>query len=154
MKYIIDAAIQLKDQTEIQFELVGNGPEQANARQQAEANRLSNIEFIDWLDKPALTQRVANADVCLGAFGKTPQSLMTIQNKIYEGLAMQRPVLTGDSDAIRQEFDHGVHLYLCDRANGSELASAILALKSDPELCKKLSTNGYARYRNQDQTRT
>ena len=76
-------------------------------------------------------------------------SLMTIQNKIYEGLAMQRPVLTGDSHAIRQEFDHGVHLFLCERANGSALASAIITLKNDPELCKSLSINGYARYRDQ-----
>ncbi|MFN2234356.1 MAG: glycosyltransferase [Anaerolineales bacterium] len=146
VKFIIDAAMQLKDQPGILFELVGSGPELANARQQAQANSLSNIEFIDWLDKPALIKRVANADVCLGAFGETPQSLMTIQNKIYEGLAMRRPVLTGDSDAIRQEFDHGVHLFLCDRANGSALASSILTLKNDPELCARLSFNGYNRY--------
>ncbi len=149
VEHIIEAAYLLKDDHEIQFELVGTGPEQAQARDQAQAYNLSNIQFIDWVEKPALVLRVAQSDVCLGSFGITPQSLMTIQNKIYEGLAMRRPVITGDSPAIRQVFKPGTHLFLCDRENGSALASAIRALKNDAELCERLSINGYYLYREQ-----
>jgi glycosyltransferase involved in cell wall biosynthesis len=72
---------------------------------------------------------------------------MTIQNKLYEGLAMARPVVSGESHAVRQAFDHGIHLFLCERANGSALASSIQTLKNDPKLCESLSINGYNRYR-------
>ena len=51
---------------------------------------LTNVTFIDWLEQAELINHVTQANVCLGAFGQTPQSLMTIQNKIYEGLAMGR----------------------------------------------------------------
>jgi len=149
VEHIIEAAKLLQDDCEIQFELVGTGPEQTQAIEQAQAYNLSNIKFIEWLEKPALLQRVAQADVCLGAFGTTPQSMMTIQNKIYEGLAMRRPVITGDSHTLRQVFKHGTHLFLCERANGSALASAIRNLKNDPALCERLSINGYNLYREQ-----
>lgn len=149
VEHIIEAANLLKDDSEIQFELVGTGPEQTQARDQAQAYNLSNIKFIEWLEKPALLQKVAQSDVCLGAFGITPQSLMTIQNKVYEGLAMRRPVITGDSPAIRRIFKPGTHLLVCDRANGSALASTIRTLKNDPELREHLSINGCNLFREQ-----
>jgi glycosyltransferase involved in cell wall biosynthesis len=88
-------------------------------------------------------RRAAQADVCLGAFGATPQSLMTVQNKIYEGLAMRKPVITGDSEAVRQELEHGEHLYLCERKSGESLSEAIRILFANPNLCQKLAEQGY-----------
>ncbi len=81
--------------------------------------------------------------MCLGVFGTTPQSMMTVQNKIYEGLAMARPVITGDSPTIRRALVHGEHLYLCERANPQSLAEAILALKAAPGLRQRLAENGH-----------
>ena len=76
--------------------MVGDGPERKSAEEFALFHGLRNITFIDWLDHPALVEMAAHADVILGAFGNTPQSLMTIQNKIYAGLAMAKPVITTD----------------------------------------------------------
>ncbi len=74
---------------------------------------LNNTIFIGWQEKAQLIEQIACADVCLGAFGDTPQSLMTVQNKIYEGLAMGKPVITGDSRAVRQAMQHrGTYLPL------------------------------------------
>jgi len=149
VKYIIEAARILSDDPEIEFMLVGTGPEQNQARKHAQEYNLSNIEFIEWLRKPDLINKVAQSDVCLGAFGVTPQSLMTVQNKIYEGLAMKRPVITGDSPAVRENFKPGIHICLCERANGNALASAILTLKNDPKLCEFLAINGFNLYQDQ-----
>ena len=46
---------------------------------------------------------------------------MTIQNKIYEGLAMARPVVTGDSPTVRVVLQHGVNVWLCDRERPESL---------------------------------
>ncbi|MFH0958653.1 MAG: glycosyltransferase family 4 protein [Pseudomonadota bacterium] len=144
VEYIIEAARLLAGDQTIRFELIGEGPDREKAMEMTKTYRLKNVWFVDWMDQSELLTRVADADVCLGAFGTTPQSVMTIQNKIYEALAMAKPVLTGDAPAIRKVLKHGEHLYLCERANPQALAKALCLLRNDPELRRKLSANGYA----------
>lgn len=146
VEYIVEAARQLADDRRIQIELIGSGPDQANARAKAQHYNLANVTFIDWLDQAALIQRVQRATLCLGAFGTTPQSMMTIHNKIYEGLALGKPVLTGDSPAVRRVFQHGRELYLCERANPTALADAIRTLCADAQLRATLAQQGQARF--------
>jgi glycosyltransferase involved in cell wall biosynthesis len=146
--HIVEAARLLAGEG-VLFELVGSGPEQARARQLAEAYALPHVTFSEWLERPALMQRVRQAQVVLGAFGTTPQSLMTVQNKIYEGLAMGKAVISGDSEAVRQVLQHGEHIYLCERASGAALAEAIRALREDPGLRARLSEQGYRLFQEQ-----
>ena len=144
--YIVEAAKILNTHNEIHFILIGDGPDRDKAIEYAEKNALKNITFIEWLSKESLIDQMASANISLGAFGKTPQSLMTIQNKIYEGLALRLPVITGESPAITQAFTHGENIYLCDRSNPESLAQAILRLYNDPELRKHIAKNGFAEY--------
>ncbi len=148
VEHIVEAARLLAEEG-VLFELVGSGPEQARARQLAEAYALPHVTFCEWLDRPALMQRVARAQVVLGAFGTTPQSLMTVQNKIYEGLAMSKAVLSGDSEAVRQVLRHGEHIYLCERASGAALAEALRVLRADPALRARLARQGHRLFREQ-----
>jgi glycosyltransferase involved in cell wall biosynthesis len=144
---IIEAAHLLKQQPEIRFELIGAGPARAGAQALADRYALHNTTFTDWLEKEALVRKIAGADLLLGAFGATPQSVMTIQNKIYESLAMGKPLVTGDSPTVRDTLAHRVHVYLVERADPSALAKAITLLHGDRELRRTLSENGYAHYR-------
>jgi glycosyltransferase involved in cell wall biosynthesis len=68
---------------------------------------------------------------------------MTVQNKIYQAIAMKKPLISGDSPAIQSTFKHREHVYLCERANPASLADTILTLKADPQLCERLAYNGY-----------
>jgi glycosyltransferase involved in cell wall biosynthesis len=142
--YIIEEARLLQKDPAIQFELIGDGPELETAVQLVEQYGLSNVTFVKWLEQQYVAQRVIQADVCLGAFGITPQSMMTIQNKIYEGLAMAKPVITGDSPAVRESFEDGISICLVERTNPGALAEAITRLKSDPDLRTMLATNGHS----------
>jgi glycosyltransferase involved in cell wall biosynthesis len=146
VEQIVEAAHLLSENKDIHFEMVGDGPDKENAQAMAEACRLTNLTFLDWMDREALAHKIAQADVCLGAFGNTPQSLMTVQNKIYEGLAMGKAVVSGDSDAVRDALQHGEEVYLCERNNPASLAQAVLRLKNQPELQRKLEENGYCAF--------
>lgn len=143
---IVGAARLLADDPAIRFELIGQGPDREKAIALAQRYGLDNVEFVDWLDREELVKRVAAANVCLGVFGTTPQSLMTVQNKIYEGLAMAKPVITGDSRTVRRSLVHGEHVYLCERANPQALADAVRTLKADPDLRQRLAERGYRLY--------
>ncbi len=141
--YIVEAARLLSGEPSIRFELIGNGPDLEKAKAFVSQNKLTNVEFVEWMDKEQLTKHMNRADLCLGAFGVTAQSLMTVQNKIYEAVAMEKPLISGDSTAIRQVFNHGENIYLCERANGNALAEAVMTLWKDLALREKISKNGY-----------
>lgn len=130
----------------IRFVLVGDGPQRAAAEKRADEYELHNVEFVQWLTQAELRTEIRRAGLCLGSFGTTPQSLMTVQNKIYECMAMARPVLTGDSPAVRRALTHETHVYLCPRHDAMALADAIERLSSDERLCEQLSAAGYQRF--------
>jgi glycosyltransferase involved in cell wall biosynthesis len=140
---IVRAAALLKGEPGLEIELVGTGPERANVEALAGELGVRNIVFRDWVDKEQIPYIAAAADVCLGAFGQTQQSLCTFHNKIYEGLAMRRPVLSGDSPTVRAVLTHGEQIYLVPRGDPAALAKGLLELKRDPALRERLASQGY-----------
>ncbi len=142
VRFIVEAARILGNDLEIHFDLVGDGPGRANVMKLVEEYRLTNITFIDWLEHPALIQKITQADVCLGGFGDTLQSTITYNNKIHEAFALAKPVISGDSPATPKILRHEEHLYLCQRGNPEALAQAIRTLKSQPDLMQRLAEKG------------
>jgi glycosyltransferase involved in cell wall biosynthesis len=141
VEQMIEAAGLLADEPNIHFAFIGDGPEREKAQARAQQLNLS-VEFVPWMEPEALASRAAQADAILGAFGTTPQSMMTVQNKIFEGLAMGKAVVTGDSPAVRAVLRHGEQALLCERGNPAALAQAIQALRDHPQLRQRLEQNG------------
>lgn len=142
VEHIVRAAKLLEDDSTIQFDMIGSGPEQAKARHLATQLQLKNLCFVNWLEREELTEHIANSDVVLGAFGTTRQLELTNNNKIYEGFAMQKPVISGESPAMPNVLQHKVDLYLCQRGDPQSLADGIRSLKAQPELREILVANG------------
>lgn len=142
---VVRAAALLHDDPDIRFNFYGEGQELPRIEALARSLNLQNVTFHGWVDKTELPDHIARSHLCLGVFGTTKQSRCTIQNKIWEGLMMQRPVITGDAATIREELTHGEHVYLVERASPEALATGIRALKANPTLRQKLVQNGYAR---------
>lgn len=141
---IIEAARILGEVPKVKFLCVGTGPDLPRCKEMAIQYRLDNLEFIDWVDESKLVELIADSQAVLGAFGNTPQSMMTIQNKIYTGMAMARPVISGESPAVRAELVDKKQIYLCARKNPESLAQAILTLANDPDVCETLAREGYS----------
>ena len=139
---IVEAAHLLRDEAEIHIDLIGEGPTRDVCATLIERYQLDNVALIGWLDPDALVSRIARADVCLGVFGSTPQSLMTVQNKLYECLAMGKPVITGIGPAVSRVFVHRKHVFFCERQDSVSLASAMRELKANATLRTQLRENG------------
>ncbi len=145
---MVEAARRLAYRHDICFEFVGDGPQRAVAEARVREAGLTNVRFVGWLPPEALRERIQQAHICLGVFGATPQSLMTVQNKIYECLAMAKPVITGDGPAVRKAFQHGEHLWLVPREDPQALAEGIEVLCSQPSLRTFLTVHGFRRFQN------
>jgi glycosyltransferase involved in cell wall biosynthesis len=143
VEYIIKAAKLLKNEEDIHFDFIGRGPDQPKAKALAHQYGLSNVTFIDWMEKSELVQYATSAAIILGTFSKTSQSLMTVHNKVYEGMMMKKIVITGDSPAIRAQFTHKEHLYLVNRMDEVSLANGIRTLRENPALMAKIQENGH-----------
>lgn len=138
---MIRAANILRDIPDINFRFVGSGSEKDKMIQLSHDLGLKNVHFLGFLPDDELDQEIYNADICLGIFGDTPQSFMTIQNKIYECLSMGKPLITGHSPLVSRTFTHEKEIFLCQR-NPESLAKAIVEVASLPELRDSLARNG------------
>jgi glycosyltransferase involved in cell wall biosynthesis len=103
---------------------------------------LSNVEFQPRVPFETLPTYIAEADIVLGVFGDTPQADKAMANKVLQGLAMKKPVVSGDTRSVRENFRHGEHLWLCQLGDAQALASALGTL-ADPELRHLLAEEGY-----------
>jgi len=142
---MLRAAAELKEHPRIRFDFYGEGQELPRMRTLARELQLENVVFRGWLDNALLPAEIARSHLCLGVFGTTKQSRCTIQNKIWEGMMMQRPVITGDAPTVRAALEHKKHVYLVERANPQALAQGILELAGDLELRVKIGREGYER---------
>lgn len=146
MDTIIGAAAILKDNPDIIFEFYGSGPEKDRVVSQAQEYGLDHIIFHGFVSQDELLDGLAGAHVCLGVFGTTRQAQFTVQNKVWEGLAMGRPVISGDSPTIRSALADREEIYLIPRNDPPALAAALIELKANPGLQESLAQAGHARY--------
>lgn len=145
IKIILRAAHLLRHQPDIRFELIGRGQTFPAIRQLADSLELGNITFSEPVPAASLPGRVAGADICLGIFGTTEKASRVVPNKVYQALALGKPLITADTPALREMFVPGEHLLAVPPGDGQALAEAIVTLADDAALRDRLAGAGRAR---------
>jgi glycosyltransferase involved in cell wall biosynthesis len=144
---VVRAAHLLGGESRLRFKLIGTGPDYAQVRRLAENLRVENIAFLPTVPLETLVNEIATADICLGGpFGHSDKASRVIPGKIYQILAMERPLLAADSPANRELLTHGETAYLCQQDSPEDLAAAILKLHQDTALREGLAQTGRALY--------
>ena len=130
---IVEAAALLGPRSGLEFVMIGTGPERAAAQALAEARGCTHVRFEDWVPYELLPQLLRESDVALGIFGTTAKAKFVIPTKVYQAAATGRPVVTGETPAIREVFTPGTHLLTVPRGDPGALAGAVRRLRDDPE---------------------
>ena len=133
MGVLLNAAEQLKDNTDIAFVLVGEGKEKEALQAQAREKNLTNVTFINPIPKVQIQAMLNQFDACYIGWLKDDLYRLGIgANKIPEYLYSGKPVIhaySGECDPIA-ELQAGI----CTEAeNPQALAAAILQLYQMPE---------------------
>jgi glycosyltransferase involved in cell wall biosynthesis len=137
-------AAKLLEHDGIRFRVLGSGQERPAVEQLAQSLEVENLEFAEPVPLEDLPGQVAQGELCLGIFGTTAKALRVVPNKIFEYLAVGRPVLTADTPGIRSAFS--AELALVEPGNPEALASTIRRLLGDPAELARLAAAGRARF--------
>jgi glycosyltransferase involved in cell wall biosynthesis len=149
IEHIIRAMKLLEAHDDIRCEILGSGQTYEYVSELAKALRLKNVIFRrKFLKYEELPSFIAKADVCLGIFGVTPKARRVVPTKVYDILAMKKPLITGDAPAIREiGIVDRRHALLVELGNPRALADAILELKDDGRLRRRIAEGGYALFK-------
>lgn len=132
---VIAAALgELADTTAIQTTMVGHGQDRAESLRLAGAN--PHVRWVDWIDHRELPGIVAAHDVCLGIFGTSPKAVHVVPNKVYQGAAAGRAIVTSDTDPQRRALGDAA-LYV-PPGDAGELARVLRRLAADASLVDEL----------------
>jgi len=146
VEYIVRAA-KLLEKEDIEFHLVGNGQTYDRCLGLSKELGLKNIRFLG-LKKPGeIPEFISGVDIGLGIFGESEKTRMVIPNKAYEIIAMGKPLVTSDTNAIRELFTNKEDALLCNIRDEKSLADAILILKKDERLRNRIAKGGYRLYK-------
>ena len=143
--YIVKAAKLLEKEEDIVFEIVGWGPEKIKIMELFNHLKPKNLFFADGQKQESLRKKGVEADLCLGIFGETNKTKRVIPNKVYECVAMRKPVVTADTPATRELFEEG-ELMFVKVADHISLANAIMTLKNNRKLADSIAQMGYQKF--------
>lgn len=152
IEYIVKAAKLLEKYKEIEFQIMGTGIEYSKIIKLSDALNIHNIKYIDGVSinkfNEIVKKYIANADVCLGGhFSNSDKGKRVIAGKTFEFIAMKKPVIVGDNPANRELFEDKKNALFVEHANSDALANAILELKDNEELRKRIAEDGYKTFK-------
>ncbi len=145
---LVEAAKRLDDSgVDVQIEVIGDG--QTAPSFQNALDRLSPTNLV-WQRRfvkiEQLVQLARRSHCCIGILGATDKADSVIPYKVYQALAVARPVITADTVAARRVLTDKVSALLIPPGDPESLAEAIVQLANDRFLCKQLVSGGRRAY--------
>ncbi len=139
---VLDTAELLKENEEILFLLIGEGAEKEHLIQKAKAMNLTNVHFLNQIDKQQLPDYYGLSDVVLVTLRDLPLFRSVIPSKIFEIMAMARPIIISVDGEAREIVEQAKAGIFSKPEDVQMLKEKILQLKNDEHLRERLGKNG------------
>jgi len=104
LEIILKAAKLIEDKPEVQFIIQGSGPEKDKLVNLKAELKVTNVHFFDPVSKSEMPSIVKAIDVALVPLKNLPLFQGAIPSKVFEALAMKKPLLLGVDGEARQHF--------------------------------------------------
>jgi len=123
---------------------VGNGPEKLKLLRLKEKMDLKNVHFKATVTKDQMPSIIRNIDAAIIPLKKIELFKGAIPSKIFENLALHKPILLGVDGEAKELFIHkGKCGLFFEPENFNDLSDKILKLSKDEDLSKILGENGF-----------
>ncbi len=127
---------------DIVLAFIGDGAVREELEREAKEKKLDNIVFTGRLDKERMPHVLSFSNACLVHLRKTDLFKTVLPSKIFEAASMERPIILGvegNSAELLQRAEAGICI---EPENVQQLTEAIIQLADDPELQKRMGSNG------------
>jgi len=142
LETILQAADELREWQDIVFLLVGDGAERDRLLAMKDSMNLSNVVMLDQQPKTAMPHFWSLSNVSLVLLRKCDLFKTVIPSKIFESMAMERPIILGvegESSELLKSAEAGICI---EPENEKDLAAQVLNLYQNPRRCQELGLNG------------
>ena len=140
---ILNAAKMVEDKPRIKFVMLGSGPEKERLLALKEELKLNNLEFYDAVPKTKMQEIIMDMNATIVPLKRLDLFKGAIPSKIFENLALKKPILLGLEGEAKELFiDEGNCGLAFEPENTEDLVKQILILYNNPELSKQLGGNG------------
>jgi glycosyltransferase involved in cell wall biosynthesis len=129
----------------VHFRIVGDGQERSRIERLIADLRVENVDLAGRVPLTEVPREIASGALCLGIFGTSGKAHRVVPNKVFECLAVGRPVVTADTPASRAAFSGEVETVA--PGDPEALAEKIRDLFADPSRLEELAAAGHARFR-------
>ncbi len=146
-EHIVRAAALLPPDRAIEVLMVGSGHTDVAVQRLAHELGVTTMRFAPRVPFAELPALIAGSDVTLGIFGTVAPAARVIPFKVFDGLAMARPVITADTPAAREALVDREHCRLTPPGDAAALAEAITALHDDEHEAAAMAGRGHDLYR-------
>jgi glycosyltransferase involved in cell wall biosynthesis len=106
----------------------------------------AGLSYTTWVPYEGLAGEIANASVCLGVFGTSDKASRVVPNKVFQAMAVGRPVVSADTPGLREVVRDGVEGLLVPPGDADALAAAIRTLASDADLRARMGATARERF--------
>lgn len=144
LEVILKAAKLLKDHTEIKFILAGSGPVRDALISLKDTLDLPNVIFLENRPKREVVPIIRASDVALIPLRKLDLFKGAIPSKIFENLALHKPILLGvEGEAFTIFIENGGAGWGFEPENPDDLAAKIRFLYANKHLLQEAGNHGY-----------
>lgn len=145
IEYVLDAAVKLATNSNIEFHIVGGKHEVAEAVKSAQLKG-ARIHYDSWVEYSKLPEIFEQSNVCLGGpFGNTVQAQYVVTGKTYQFLASTRATIVGKNQETRLFTDKKDALVV-PQADSDAIARVIEWAYAHPNELQVIAGNGRKLY--------
>ena len=142
LETVLEAAHELREWKNIIFLLVGDGAERSRLVTMRDEIKLSNVVMLDQQPKEKMPELWSLSSVSLVLLKKSALFKTVLPSKIFESMAMERPVILGvEGESAELVMSAGGGICI-EPESAKDLAIQVLKLYRDPTLRQKLGSSG------------
>ena len=143
LETVIDAAYLLRDNKDIIFLIMGDGPEKQELVERARKLKLENVVFMPFEPREVYLQMTLASHACIVTLNKNYTS-PTLPSKVQEIMGLGKPIIVNapyNSEVVKLVKKASCGL-IVEPGNPESFAKAVLKITKNQGLAEKLGKNG------------
>lgn len=142
LETILESAILLEKEKDVHFLMIGEGPVKEKIIKMSNDLRLPNITFLSAVPRDLMSAYLSAADASIIPLRNIPIFNGALPTKMFDAWACERPLILcvdGEARLVLEKAYGGLYV---PPEEPAKLSEAILQLRDDPVLAKKMGVNG------------